>query len=624
MISENDRIGNYQILRPLANGAFGRVYLARHAVLTNRIVAIKLMHAAYLDSEEKSESFLQEARFLEMLRHPYILPIFDVGIHQGIPYLVTEHAAHGSLRQRLRKQSPFLLPAEESLTILSQIGQALQHAHEQHIIHRDLKPENILFNARGDALLTDFGIATTLATASIKHIDNAGTPAYMAPEQFRGQISKECDQYALGCIAYELFTGRPPFAAPDFFSMGFKHLMEAPVLPTASNPRMPAHIEQAILKALAKQRTERYPTIGAFIEALHTPLPQPQLVPTLPLVEQSATYVPRQFNTSVPELLADSTLPPVQLATAQTTGEQAPLPGGQLTHQPATPVEQLHSPATFQFSDEQLPEVVSEKASSTCDPVTPFPAVSPSDLPPLEKGQLARKRLSRGKGLAIAVTCLVLIAVSFLSFNVFVVPSTKRPVTGTQQARVVTATVGSTATAFSQPTQQVTNPTLPSNAKNTQKTPVPTATPTTPVMTPTPTRVITPTPTPVPVSETLTIYYINGMNSTPTVHSYKGKVTITVSGTGEEAKNKWLDAFYQYTDATGQPITPVHTSTYPGWTLWINGGVADNYVSPIPAYNASHVYTFTINAPGGTLSFGIGDTYLKDNSGSLTITVTQG
>ena len=91
-----------------------------------------------------------------------------------------------------------------------------------------------------------------------------------------------------------------------------------------------------------------------------------------------------------------------------------------------------------------------------------------------------------------------------------------------------------------------------------------------------------------------------------------------------KAKNKWDDAFYQYTDAYGNAITPVHTSTYPGWTLWINGGVADNYVNPIPAYNSNHVYSFTIHLQQtGYLTFAIGDTYTKDNTGSLSLIVTQ-
>jgi len=113
------------------------------------------------------------------------------------------------------------------------------------------------------------------------------------------------------------------------------------------------------------------------------------------------------------------------------------------------------------------------------------------------------------------------------------------------------------------------------------------------------------------------------MSGVSTTHTYHGSVSITVSGTGREAKYKWYDALYQYTDAYGNAITPYHTSTYPGWTLWINGSVADNYVKSIPYYNSNHYYSFTINAPGGYLTFAIGDTYTKDNSGYLIVTVTQ-
>src|SRR5438105_1437697 len=171
-------IGNYRVLSELGSGSFGIVYRGEHVILTNRTGAIKLMHAAHLDSQQDRDSFLREARLLEMLKHPHILPILDVGIHEGFPYLVTEFAALGSLRDRLQQIDPQLLPMEESLKILSQIGQALDHAHQQNIIHRDIKPANILFNGRGDALLADFGIATTLATASIKFVEASGSPPY--------------------------------------------------------------------------------------------------------------------------------------------------------------------------------------------------------------------------------------------------------------------------------------------------------------------------------------------------------------------------------------------------------------------------------------------------------------
>src|SRR6266852_2802850 len=216
------QIGNYRVVAEINSGAFGSVYQAQHIILRERIVAIKLLHA-YLGSPKEREQFLQEAQFLEKLKHPYCLPIIDAGIHNSLPYAVSEYAMNGSLRNRLTRQSPHTLPVEEALTILTQIVQALQHAHEQNIIHRDLKPENILFNARGEALLADFGIAVVLSTSRTSPVNMIGSPLYMAPEQFDGVISKRSDQYALACIAYEMLTGRNPFYGPSAVVMAFKH-----------------------------------------------------------------------------------------------------------------------------------------------------------------------------------------------------------------------------------------------------------------------------------------------------------------------------------------------------------------------------------------------------------------
>lgn len=263
-------MGKYHLLEEIASGAYGRVYRAADTSRQNTVVAIKLMQATRLSSAAERSSFLQEAQFLKMLQHPYILSILDVGIENDVPFIVTEHAPNGSLLDRQKKLAPRPLPVSEGMKILAHIGQALQHAHQQNIIHRDLKPANILFHANGDAVLADFGIATTLA-ASIKYGTAIGTPYYMAPEQFRGSISKEGDQYALGCIAYELFTGRLPFTAPDFFALGFKHMSEVPLAPTQLNLLLPRSAEQAILKAMAKQRTDRHADISAFLLALGIP-----------------------------------------------------------------------------------------------------------------------------------------------------------------------------------------------------------------------------------------------------------------------------------------------------------------------------------------------------------------
>jgi serine/threonine protein kinase len=265
-------IGNYRIKAEINSGGFGSIYVAEHEHLSGRVVAIKLLHI-YLNSAQERDQFVQEAQFLSMLEHPFILPLIDFGFSDGRAYLIAKYAGGGSLRDLLNRS--VLLPLTAVVSILMQIGQALSYAHNRNIIHRDLKPENILFDAQGKVLLCDFGIATMLSSASVKNLSIvSGTPPYMAPEQFRGTASKESDQYALGCIAYEMLTGRRPFSAPDFVAMGFKHLTESPVPPTRYNPHLAPAIEAAVLKAMAKRREERHPSVLAFLAALSEPFNQ--------------------------------------------------------------------------------------------------------------------------------------------------------------------------------------------------------------------------------------------------------------------------------------------------------------------------------------------------------------
>src|SRR5436305_2364626 len=290
MGSEDIYFESYRLISELGSGAFGVVYMAQHAILTNRIVAIKIMLPDYAENEKAIIHFFRESQFLEELKHPYILPIINAGIYNGLPYQVTEYASKASLRDRLKRQPTYPLPIAEAITILSQVGQALQYAHDRDIIHRDLKPENILFNDKCDAIVADFGIATMLSTSSIKHTNAIGTFQYMAPEEDDNLICKESDQYALGCIAYELFTGHLPFEASNVAAFFKKRLTEQPVAPRNYNPELPEHIEKAILKALGKQRIDRHANISAFITALITTssgLSQVKMAPITKFVENA-------------------------------------------------------------------------------------------------------------------------------------------------------------------------------------------------------------------------------------------------------------------------------------------------------------------------------------------------
>jgi serine/threonine protein kinase len=261
-------IGNYRLTATLGKGACGHVFLGRHVLLPNRLVAIKVMKATPLHSLEEQERFRREAQFLDWLKHPHILPVIDVGVCKDYSYLVTEYASNGSLKDLLDQQPHRLLSEERALGILSQIGQALQYAHENGVVHRDLKPANILFNTKGDALLADFGIAMLLSRACTEPAEVAGTPAYMAPEQFQQVVSCKSDQYALGCIAYELFTGHPPFSAMNFYALALKQIREQPLPLTCHNPSISPSINQAVLKAMAKERSDRHTDIATFLAAL--------------------------------------------------------------------------------------------------------------------------------------------------------------------------------------------------------------------------------------------------------------------------------------------------------------------------------------------------------------------
>ncbi len=267
MARAEQTIGKYRIVEEIASGACGRVYRGEDTSQHNRPIAIKLMHSAHLRSSQDHSNFLQEARLITLLKHPSIVSVLDVGIEANFPYLVMAYAPNGSLYDHLKQREPHPLPIKVALNILFQIGTALQYAHRQNVIHRDLKPANILFDAHGDALLADFSVATMLKT-SIKYGTATGTPYYMAPEQFHGTISKEADQYALGCIAYQMMTGRLPFDAPDFFALGYKHMTNNPVPPTQLNLLVPPPVEAAILRAMAKQRTDRFPDVASFLAAL--------------------------------------------------------------------------------------------------------------------------------------------------------------------------------------------------------------------------------------------------------------------------------------------------------------------------------------------------------------------
>ena len=260
-----DRIGkqygNYQIIRSLGKGGFAEVYLGEHIFLKT-YVAIKMLLVQLED--EGVENFLNEARTVAKLNHPNIVQVMDFGVENTIPFLVMNYAPNGSLRDRHPKD----IPLQPSLVLyyIKQLASALQYAHDQRLVHRDVKPHNMLLGANNEVLLSDFGLALVDHSTLTRPTQNrAGTPAYMAPEQFLGKSRAASDQYALGVVVYEWLCGQLPF--PRGMSE-YHHRYTAPPPLREKVPAISPAVEKVVLRALEKDPHQRFASVNDFAAAL--------------------------------------------------------------------------------------------------------------------------------------------------------------------------------------------------------------------------------------------------------------------------------------------------------------------------------------------------------------------
>ncbi len=262
-------IGRYEIKAELGRGGMATVYRAYDPHF-ERDVAIKVLPEQFLHDPTFLTRFDQEARVIARLEQRNILPVYDFGEADGLPFIVMRLMPHGSLHDRLIAAPGPGLPLPDIVRFVRQIAKALDFAHAHGVIHRDLKPDNVLLDETGNAYLSDFGIAKVIeASMTFSGTMVVGTPSYMAPEQARGEKpTAQTDVYALGAMAFELLAGRPPFEADDIAAMLFKHVYEPVPLLADLRTGLPDELQGVIGEAMAKELEFRYQHAGDMAAAM--------------------------------------------------------------------------------------------------------------------------------------------------------------------------------------------------------------------------------------------------------------------------------------------------------------------------------------------------------------------
>ena len=261
----------YRVGREIGRGGMATVYLAddlRH----HRKVALKVLEPE-LALALGSERFLREIEIAAQVNHPHIVPLFDSGEADGFLCYVMPFVEGESLRQKLDRETH--LPLDEALAITRHVAAALEHAHGRNVVHRDIKPENILLYA-GEALLADFGIALAVSAAIGTRITGTGlvvgTPQYMSPEQaLSEETDARSDLYSLACVLYEMLAGEPPYTGSTAQSIITKRLVDPVPSVRRLRSEVPADVDEALAKAMAKLPVDRFASVADFVKALSAP-----------------------------------------------------------------------------------------------------------------------------------------------------------------------------------------------------------------------------------------------------------------------------------------------------------------------------------------------------------------
>jgi hypothetical protein len=285
----------YRIEGVLARGGMGVIYRATDPEL-DRVVALKIIAPEYADDAGAVARFKAETRAAAALEHPNIVPIHRGGESDGVLYLAMRLVPGTNLREQLDRGR---MDLDRVARIVSDVASALDAAHEKGLVHRDVKPGNVLLAGDGDrehVYLTDFGLAKRLAAPAELTRAGAvvGTPDYLAPEQIEGRtLDGRADVYALGCVAYEMLTGRVPFGRPTSMATLWAHLTDPPPLPRAERPELVPAFDTVVARATAKDPDERYATAGELAAALRDAVAQQRASAPAPALHDEAAQATR-------------------------------------------------------------------------------------------------------------------------------------------------------------------------------------------------------------------------------------------------------------------------------------------------------------------------------------------
>ena len=263
-----EALGKYEIKRPLGRGAMGTVYEGWDPIIARRVAikTVKLPDNADPETEEALARFRREAQAAGRLTHPNIVAVFDYGETSDLAYIVMEFVEGPSLKTLLDRHEHFALA--DMVRVMQDLLAGLQFSHERGVVHRDIKPANVMLTGAGQAKIADFGIARIDSSSMTQAGTLLGTPAYMSPEQFMGQVvDARTDIYSSGVLLYQLLTGDRPFEG-SMSAIMHKALNTDPPVPSLLSVTAPPSFDAVVRRAMSKRPEDRFPSAGAFAEAI--------------------------------------------------------------------------------------------------------------------------------------------------------------------------------------------------------------------------------------------------------------------------------------------------------------------------------------------------------------------